>query len=133
MIQANELRLGNYILHKVNNRITMVKCSVEHFNLLSSGDSSTMFPVQLKATVLEQCGFIENKDYALLPTAHEYFLTIPVSGNNKNEIVAYIKSNNECFCRAIVNGLVVSNSVYYLHQLQNLYYSLTGNEMEIKV
>lgn len=111
----------------------MVKCSFEHFNILASGDGNTVFPVQLKSSILEQCGFIENTNYALLPSAHEYLLTMPVAGNNKNEFVAYIKSNKECFCRATVNGLIASNPVYHLHQLQNLYYALTGNEMEIQI
>jgi hypothetical protein len=132
MIQSTELRLGNYILHKVNNKIAMVKCTFQHFNLLSSGDSSAIFPVQLKAKILEQSGFIENTNYPLLPTAHEYILTIPVNGDNKNEIVAYIKSNNECFACAVVNGSIASNPVYHLHQLQNLYYSLTGNELKVE-
>ena len=133
MIQANELRLGNYILQKVNNKITTVKCTYTHFELLAKGDDKAIYPVVLKAELLDKCGFIENTSYALLPEAHEYILVLPISGTNKNEIYAYIKSNKECFGRATVNGLVVSQNFYHLHQLQNLYFALTGKELDIKL
>jgi hypothetical protein len=132
MINANELRLGNYIMQKINNRILTVRCSYEHFELLSKSDKD-FFPILLKAETLEKIGFTENKDYPLLPAAREFKLVLPVIGNHKNEILAYIKNNKECFGRAVVNGLVSSNNFYHLHQLQNLYYALTNEEMEVRI
>ena len=132
MINGQELRLGNLILHKVNNKIVRVPCSYQHFELLAKGDAAFMYPVVLKADILEQCGFEENKDYALYPEAREFILLLPVIGNNKNELFAYIKNNGECFGRASVNGAVASNNFYNLHQLQNLYYALTGEELPVK-
>jgi hypothetical protein len=129
MIKEQELRLGNSILQKVNNRISMVPCTYEHFDLLSKGETKALYPVVLKPELLEKFGFIENKDYPLAPGAREFILTLPINGNNKNEIFAYIKSNGECFGRAAVNGLPASNNFYHLHQLQNLYYTLTGEEL----
>src|SRR4051812_34349543 len=132
MINANELRLGNYIMQKINNRILTVRCSYEHFELLSKSDKD-FFPILLKAETLEKIGFTENKDYPLLPAAREFKLVLPVIGSHKNEILAYIKNNKECFGRAVVNGLVSSNNFYHLHQLQNLYYALTNEEMEVRI
>ena len=131
MINAHELRLNNYILQKVNNKIIRVKCGFDHFDLLSKGDKN-LFPVILKADVLEQAGFIENKDYPLYPQAREFKLVLPVIGANKNEILGYIKSSGECFATATVNGAIASNNVYHLHQLQNLVYALSGKELELK-
>src|SRR6187402_206835 len=122
MINTNELRLGNYILQKVSNRIVTVKCTAQHFELLNTGNEKDMYPVILKAELLEKAGFLENKDYPLLPDAREFILVLPVIGNHKNEIRAYIKNNKECFGRAVVNGLPVSNNFYHLHQLQNLFF-----------
>ena len=133
MINANELRLGNYILQKINNRIVPVKCSYDHFQLLQNGNAKDTYPVTLKAEVLEKAGFLENKDYPLLPEAREFILVLPVIGNNKNEIRAYIKNNKECFGRAVVNNLPVSNNFYHLHQLQNLYFALVNEELEVKM
>ena len=130
MINSQELRLGNYIMQKVNNRIITVACTYGHFELLQKGEKD-IYAILLKAELLEKTGFIENKDYPLLPAAREFKLVLPVIGNNKNEILAYIKNNKECFARAVVNNLPVSNNIFHLHHLQNLYYALTGEEMNV--
>ena len=133
MINPNELRLGNYVLHKTGIRIVPVQCSLQHFELLLKGESKNFFPFTLKAELLEKCGFTENKKYPLLPEAREFKLMLPVIGNSKNEIFAYIKNNKECFGLATLNGLPISNNFYNLHQLQNLYFALTGEELAIKL
>ena len=133
MINENELRLGNYILQKVNTRIIPAKVTHQHFELVKTGNTKDLFPLTLKAEILEKCGFIENKKYALLPDAREFILVLPIIGNANNEIRAYIKNNKECFARAVVNGLTASNNLYHLHQLQNLCFALTGEELAIKM
>jgi hypothetical protein len=133
MINENELRLGNYILQKVNTRIVPVKFSHQHFDLLKTGNTKDLFPLTLKVEVLEKCGFAENKKYALLPDASEFILVLPVIGNANNEIRAYIKNNKECFARVVLNNLPVSNNFYNLHQLQNVYFALMNEELNIKM
>ena len=132
MIIATELRLGNYLLHKLNGKISMASCSYTHFELLHKGDTASLYPVVLKPEWLEKSGFMENKNYPLLPQAREFILVLPVIGNNKNELYGYVKNNGECFVRATVNGSVASNNFFHLHQLQNLFFVLTGNELELK-
>jgi hypothetical protein len=132
MINAMELRLGNSILYKSNGRISMVPCGYMHFELLSKGDANSFYPVLLKPELLVKCGFIENTDYPLFPQAREFILLLPIIGSHKNQIYGYVKSNAECFVRATVNGAVASNNFFHLHQLQNLYYMLTGEELEVK-
>ena len=132
MINANELRLGNYLMQKVATRIITTSCTYQHFELLSKGEKD-LFPVILKTEILEKCGFIENKDYPLLPSAREFKLVLPVIGNHQNEIYAYIKNNKECFGRATLNGLPVSNNFYHLHQLQNIYFALTSEELKVNL
>lgn len=133
MINENELRLGIYILQKVNTRIIPVKCTHQHFELLKNGNAKDLFPLVLKAQILEKCGFSENKKYALLPDAREFILVLPVIGNANNEIRAYIKNNKECFARVVLNNLPVSNNFYNLHQLQNVYFSLTNAELKVSI
>ena len=87
----------------------------------------------LKAEILQKCGFVENEKYPLWPAAREFILVLPVIGNANNEIRAYIKNNKECFARAVVNNLPVSNNLYHLHQVQNLYFALTNEELEVKI
>ena len=133
MINANELRMGNYLLQKIQTKIVTVKCGYEHFDMLAKGEGKDLFPVVLKAELLEKCGFTENRDYPLLPSAREFKLLLPVIGSQKNEINAYIKNNQECFGRAATDNKPVSNNFYYLHQLQNLYFVLTGEELTLKL
>jgi len=129
MINVHELRLGNFILQKQNNRIVMVRCGFQHFELVAKEGTRELYPVVLKAELLEQCGFKENASYALLPQAREFILVLPVPGSTLNEIRAYIKNNQECFGRAMTGGMPASANFYHLHQLQNVFHALTGTEL----
>ena len=132
MIQPRELRLKNFILQKTDARIKMVECAPEQFSMMFSGGVKDFFPVVLNPDLLLKAGFIENKDYPLLPDAREFKLVIPVKTDQPTEIQAYLKNNKECFARLAVNKIVASNPVFNLHQLQNLYYAVTGEELVIK-
>jgi hypothetical protein len=132
MINPNEIRLGNYLLQKINTRILPVQWSVQHF-AIAANDAKDFFPIVLQANYLEKAGFIENKKYPLLPDAREFILTMPVQGSQQNEIRAYIKNNKECFARAVVTNQPVSNNIYHVHQLQNLYYALTAEELPLQL
>lgn len=131
MINESELRLGNYILQKINTRILPVQFSQQHYDLFKTGNTKDLFPLTLKAEILEKCGFIENKKYPLLPEAREFILVLPVIGNANNEIRAYIKNNKECFARVMLNSLPVSNNFFNVHQLQNVYFALTNEELQL--
>lgn len=133
MIKEQELRLGNYVLQKINNKISTTKVSYALFEQLANGANNFVYPVMLKAEWLEKCGFVENKKYPLYPEAREFILAVPVNGSNKNELYGYIKNNGECFGRAAVNNVISSNNFYHLHQLQNIYFALCGQELEIRL
>lgn len=133
MIDPDVLRVGNYILHKSGVRILPVKCTLQHFELLAKGMAKDMFPIALKVDVLKKSGFIENDKYYQLPDVREFILTLPVKGNNKNEIRAYVGNNSEPYARATVNDLIITNNIHQLHQLQNLYHALTGAELRVVI
>jgi hypothetical protein len=132
MVDLNEFRIGNFLMQKIDHRVITVPCGLQHFELMSRG-TKELFPVKLKLETLEKCGFVENKKYPLLPSARELKLLMPVNGSHKNEIHAYIKSNGECFAKAMLDDKPASNPIYNLHQLQNLYYSLTGEELVVRL
>ena len=132
MINPAEFRLGNYVLYKSGGRIAMTALSYHHFDVLSKGDVADFFPVVLKPELFVKCGFIENMDYPLLPQAREFKLVLPVPGSHTTEITGYLKSNGECFARLVTNNAAASKNIFQLHQLQNLFYSITGTEMEVK-
>jgi len=131
MINVKELRLGNYMLHKLSGRISPVRCAYHHFELVAKEGTKDLYPVLLNADILVKCGFEENLDYPLLPDARQLILVVPVIGSSRNEIHGFIKNNKECFGRAIVNGLPASNNFYHLHQLQNIFFALTAQELPV--
>ena len=133
MVKSNEFRLGNYLMHKTGVRILTVPCSLQHFELMAKDGGKDLFPVVLSAVILEKCGFAENKKYALLPESREFILVLPVMGSGDMAIKAYVKHNKECFARAMMNNVPVSNNLFHLHQLQNLYFGLAGEELPIKM
>ena len=110
----------------------MVRCGTEQLTLIAAGNAKDFFPVVLTPELFIKAGFIENKDYPLLPAAREFKLVIPVLTDNATEIQGYVKNNKECFARLAVNKFIASNPVYHLHQLQNLFFVLTGEELVIK-
>lgn len=130
MIDATTLRLGNYILHKGGVRILPVAISLQHFEMLTKGMAKDMFPIALSVDNLKKCGFIENAKYYQHPEVREFILALPVKGINQNEIRAYVPATTP-YARATLNELLISNNIYHLHQLQNLYYALTGVELVI--
>ncbi len=111
----------------------MVSCEFLHFDALAKGEANLFFPVVLKPELAEKCGFVENKKYPLLPQAREFGLALPVPGANKNEVFIYMKNNGECFGRTTSNAVATSVNFYNLHQLQNIYFALTGKELEVKL
>jgi hypothetical protein len=131
MINPVELRLGNYVLHKASVRILPTRLDFSHFELLAKGQVNAFFPVALKVDILQKCGFTENKKYYQAPEVLEFVLPLPVKGNNKNEILAYV--GKETYARAVVNEIIITNHIYHLHQLQNLYYALTSAELDVMV
>lgn len=131
MINVNELRLGNYLYQKTAGRISSVRCAYHHFELVSKEGTKDLYPVVLNAEILVKCGFEENKNYPLLPEAQQFILVVPVIGSSRNEIHGFIKNNKECFARATVNGMPASNNFYHLHQLQNIFFALTAQELPV--
>jgi hypothetical protein len=133
MIKTNEFRLGNYVMHKTGVRILTVPCAFQHYELMAKDGGKDLFPVVLSPVVLEKTGFVENKKYALLPESREFVLVLPVMGSGEIAIKAYLKNNKECFARLMTNNIPLSNNFYHLHQLQNIYFNLIGEELPVQL
>lgn len=133
MVKSNEFRLGNYLMHKTGVRILTVPCGFQHFELMMKDGGKDLFPVVLSPALLEKSGFIENKKYALLPESREFVLVLPIIGAGDVSIKAYVKNNKECFARAMINNVPLSNNIYHMHPLQNLYNALTGDELNLNL
>jgi hypothetical protein len=152
MIQARELRIGNLIVWNprlINPNITLSPMQIEVFSIMQDkvmyvfpnienrvepfeDDVAKMGmrdkplaelePIILTAEILERAGFTEKG--GLL--AAKYF--------EKGDL--QLKHNGEHFQRVLVtklNTTIFDLPLTSLHQLQNLYFALTGEELEIKL
>lgn len=152
MIKANELRIGNLVTWNptlINPDVTLPPMQIEVFSILADrisyvfpnienrvepfeddiAQTGTRFklleelePIVLNEEILQNAGFEEKIG---LFTSHHYA---------KGDL--QLKFNGDYFER-ISNGSVSTEAftlpIKYFHQLQNLYFALTGEELEIKL
>lgn len=103
MIQANELRIGNWIL--LNNEPIEVYGTLLDY-CSKQTDIRELYPIPLTPEILEKCDFSDTN----------FFFSIHDGGVSVED-----KPGDNAFFLP----------VKYLHQLQNLYYALTFKELEI--
>jgi hypothetical protein len=125
MININELRTGNLIRFerfkdkfeycRINNAIQLadIENSQEHYNRFYSY-------VPLTPEILEKCGFENNEIF-------KETITIVVDLDYPTEFGYAVDG-----C-GVTAKIIIPRWIKYLHQLQNLYFDLTGEELTISV
>lgn len=125
MVKVNELRIGNLInltvnYQEVTHRIDEIG---EDYAKLTDAKGSgmwpqmayrTMTPIPLTPEWLERCGFVDN---------------IPWEKGS-------IRLDSESRLHVVDKtgyGIIVARNVQYVHQLQNIYFYLTGEELNVKL
>lgn len=117
MIKANELRIGNFIKNFKNEIHCVKEIRVDYWSNKPGSFQTFSFEksngIPLTPEVLEKCGFDEN-------------------GKLNHFKIGY---DNDDFVKAQMSVQFQDTmiKVKYLHQLQNLYFALTGNELEINL
>lgn len=132
MIQPNELRLGNYVAVKNHGNKVMGKVFAINGELVSVGGGNNNYhydllePIQITEEILIQCGFEKEiikhycGDYNVFVLSDEM----------------YLHQDGHCYKWGIedeVNGCGADAELIFLHQLMNLYFALTGKELEVKL
>jgi hypothetical protein len=108
MITANELRIGNWV--KTISTQKIFRVSIKTLSSLRSG-ICYIEPIPITEEWLLRFGFEK--------TSLHYF-------KKDSVILSFEDYFYECF---LGNKLVIIN---HIHQLQNLYFALTGKELELK-
>lgn len=126
MIDAKELRIGNYI--QLRDKLVMVRGIPNVHKLLIPGEQYAVEvdefdPIPLTEELLLKCGFTEaysdSKGYIYSINEVNFlrcFFDIPY-------IFIETEEDEDLFNRPIEN----------LHQLQNIYFDLTGKELEVEL
>lgn len=125
MIQAKELRIGNYLYYRDKESFLEVVSLGSRFEtinerglLYGSDDIEEYKPIPLTEEILLKCGFeYSSKDWLELKYKNLIFNT----DRSVNMSVVYLNTCNDWL------------EIKHLHQLQNLYFALTGKELEIKL
>lgn len=119
MIQANELRVGNWVIY--NGKAYQIDTISPELPILDADfgvgvvDYNNIHGIELTPEILEKCGFdidLSNNKICLLDLVSRCHYE---NGNiSLHFYTSFIKQET---------------NIYYLHQLQNLYFSLTNNEL----
>ena len=127
-MKANELRIGNYVMIDTINKLGVIVrvISIENGHILATEEKGA---IQLLRDV---------KDVKPIPLTKELLLKCGMKISFKNETGELYKF--------VVKGFLVNPHItvkygnpitfrsreIYLHDLQNIYYVLTGEELEVK-
>lgn len=124
MIKQNELRLGNYVktIHDTLDiiKVTEIKESVIYSDKTKGISYGSLLPIPLTREILLKCGF-EQSEWDNYSTFRNLFCqegSIVISLKNK-----YIE----------IGDLTLDFKIKHLHQLQNLYFALTNEELKINL
>lgn len=117
-MQANELRIGNWVLRKNNNEHQIqTRVNITYFNLVFEYPNDYT-PIPLTPEILEKwCGF-ENDD-------NDFLIGI---SERTNLHINLIKKRT---LLESYDGIIALCNISYLHQLQNLYFALKGEELPV--
>lgn len=134
MINAKELRIGNWLVHDSLDQgeryIRIVEIRENDFR----AENDEVFPtrrehfemegIPLTPELLEECGFERIMEFAS-DTNWTYKMV------TKTKIKLFYHCGNSSFM--IGEPLASRTTVIYVHQLQNLYFALTGEELNISL
>lgn len=120
-MKIQELRIGNWFIDYSNKPF---QWDLEYSKLLTLErnrpdiDEVIKSPIQLTEEILLKCGFDENMVLSTIEGEIRYY------GDGD------INIGGEDSCTL---GMVYIAKCKYLHQLQNLYFALTGKELEVEL
>lgn len=115
-MQANELRIGNWVLHRGNQK------QVDYNHIGAVYEGSTYYaPIPLTPEILEECGFEFDSD------RNSFVYKV------KNDYVEYyeaVSGNQLSLCCDEHNFYLPLDHITSLHQLQNFIYFTFNTELQ---
>lgn len=119
-MKASELRIGNYIKRPNGARYNGEIKQVSELTIVAiKSNDVELLPIPLTEEWLLKFGF-EKFIYPPMPTAFQEIVSYSLNG------LEYSTANSSCF--RWYGGYCIEN-IKYVHQLQNLYFALTGKEL----
>ena len=122
-VNPNELRIGNIVLHPPKSRDEWFEINVTAVHILSAANGMFFQPIPLTEERLLKFGFknTDNEiDYSDFVKSH---VSINGCGSDKQEPFSFV---------LYINYREHKIEIKYVHQLQNLYFALTGEELQLQ-
>ena len=145
MIQARELRIGS-LFHPVDRSGTIQPATGLIFKIVElkaftvsavlfdenpaqvetwpEFQYSDLSPIQLTPDILSKCGFNRSRDGWYISSNHKIYDPLELGGSGN-----MVQVNRECYLLLNNDKIIDATPIRHLHQLQNLYYCLTGQEI----
>lgn len=145
MIQARDIRIGNWVSISENNEHPKYRCvsqiknrGIVFHDLEHSGHFlfEKLSPIPLTNEILEKCGFeLSNKDLETYNIKYTGECTIQDLEFYQSRDISTIIRQWENYEDSTNNNYryISLYNIKYLHQLQNLYYALTGEELIVNL
>ena len=124
-MKANELRIGNLIEYRISDRfdkrkewweVSEIDADDIHWLSKVMPEDEDFRAILITEELLEKLGFKQNK-----------FDKVFEVENCQIEIYFF---DNDIKCTVCVDS-VINKNIKYVHQLQNLYFALTGSELTV--
>ena len=123
-LNAKDLRIGNYLMYNFKNKgPQMVELCFNDFKYGLEFDIEDYKPIPLTEELLIRLGWVFNTDakcYEKFPGGDSRLFLYKKEVNNSFDMFNYVLK------------AIICKDIKYLHQLQNLIYSLTNKELTLK-
>lgn len=142
IINFHELRIGNKLKCKVSNDAAiysvlnldgwMMRVGLDGVRKGEWYPVDKLKPILLTPKVLKTCGFDVKKSTPAYPEA----MYVEINSNSGNFFRLYVSDTNDCptiHLKASSDWFPRLAEIRYLHQLQNLFFALTGGELIINL
>lgn len=128
-MKAEELRVGNYVNTSERSGWSYQICRQGIIRTINNG-SCNITPFKCIGPIVT----VKYDNIEPIPITEEWLLNLELKKwNSKNNELTY--SNNKLIIHKRKDGYVVSRkwiTIRFVHQLQNLYFAITGEELTIK-
>lgn len=136
MIDAKELRIGNKVLKNgvfvcdvLSLRRNEIEISFE--KEIYALEYKNVQPIALTEEILLKCGFVDGSQ-GYRATGHNFAFSKDVNSQCKIDLYQGDHYHEASQTYGWHIGYY-PNMIYYLHQLQNLYFALTGEELNVNL
>lgn len=126
MIQANELRIGSWVSLDLNHSDTSeFQIELADLNLIATDKNRNYNPIPITEEWLTKFGFEQYTDFGV---KFNTFDLMPLCG------FAYDTDTKQVIIQEKRNSMShwIERKIEYVHELQNLYFALRGQELTIK-